>query len=470
MPIDINVILNETRGKNFELFEKHINPVFVKVLRIIGFNRSWVRGEGSYLWDESGTRYLDFLSNWGVFNVGRRHPAIRKALQQVLDSDFPGWVGFDAPPLAAVLARELTKRMPGNLDMVYFCNSGTEAVEAAIKFARASTGRPCSVHLTKSFHGLTTGALSLNGEQSFRRGFEPLLPGNSEVAPSDLEGLEARLAKGDVASFIFEPIQGKGVNILSDEYLLSAQNLCRKYKTLMICDEIQSGMGRSGRFLACQWIEGLHPDIICLSKALSGGYVPLGATITRRAIYDSVYDSMDRAIVHACTFGMGNLAMAAGLSALTVLDDENLLARANETGARFRQGIEAMVPRFEFLKGVRQRGLMIGIEFGKPDSISLKAAWAMVNKIDENLFSQAIVIPLLDDHHILTQVAGHAVPIVKILPPLNIEDTDVDWFLDALEDVMVKLHKFPGPTWEVLMKLGSHALTAKQREKRSAVT
>jgi len=469
MPLDINTILAETRGKNFDLFEKYVNPVFVKVLRIIGFNRSWVRGEGAYLWDENGTRYLDFLANWGVFNFGRGHPIVRGALQQVLDSDFPGWVGFDAPPLAAVLARELTKRMPGDLDTVFFCNSGTEAIEAAIKFARAATGRPCTIHLTKSFHGLTTGALSLNGETSFRRGFEPLLP-SSAVVQGDLKGLEARLALGDVASFVFEPIQGKGVNILSDEYLLAAQDLCRKYNTLMICDEIQSGMGRSGRFLACQWIEGLQPDVICLSKALSGGYVPLGATITRRAIYDCVYDSMDRAIVHAATFGMGNLAMAAGLAALTVLDDENLAARANELGSRFRHGIEAMVPRFEFLKGVRQRGLMIGIEFGKPDSMSLKAAWTMVNKIDENLFAQAVVIPLLDDHHILTQVAGHAIPIVKILPPLNIEDTDVDWFLGALEDVMVKLHKFPGPVWEVLLKIGNHALTAKQREGRSAAT
>lgn len=466
MPLDINAILAETRGKNFELFEEYVNPVFVKVLRIIGFNRSWIRGEGAYLWDESGTRYLDFLANWGVFTVGRRHPAIRAALQQVLDSDFPGWVGFDAPPLAAVLARELTTRVPGNLDTVYFSNSGAEAIEAAIKFARGATGRPRTIHLSKAFHGLTMGALSLNGEASFRRGFEPLLPENSLVVPDDLEALEARLALGDVASFVFEPIQGKGVNILNDKYLLAAQDLCRKYKTLMICDEIQSGMGRSGRFLACQWIEGLQPDIICLAKALSGGYVPLGATITHRAIYERVYDSMDRAIVHASTYGMGNLAMAAGLATLNVLDDENLFARANELGARFRKGIEAMVPRFEFLKGVHQRGLMIGIEFGKPDSMSLKAAWAMVNKIDENLFAQAIVIPLLDDHHILTQVAGHGVPIIKILPPLNIEDADVEWFLKALEDVLVKLHKFPGPAWEVLMKIGSHALTAKQRERR----
>ena len=267
-----------------------------------------------------------------------------------------------------------------------------------------------------------------------------------------------------------EPIQGKGVNIASNEYLLGAQDLCRKYGTLMICDEVQSGMGRTGRFLASQWIEDLRPDIICLSKALSGGYIPVGATITRRAIYDSVYDTMHRAIVHASTFGMGNMAMAAGLASLAVLDDENLTERATELGARFRNGIEAMVPRFEFLKGVRQRGLMIAIEFGQPESMSLRAAWAMVNKMDENLFAQAIVLPLLDDHHILTQVAGHAMPIIKILPPLNISETDVDWFLGALEDVMVKLHKFPGPAWEVLKKLGSHALTAKRREGRVAAT
>jgi ornithine--oxo-acid transaminase len=273
-----------------------------------------------------------------------------------------------------------------------------------------------------------------------------------------------------VAAFVFVPILGKGVNIASCEYLLDAQALCRKYGTLMVCDEVQSGMGRTGRFLASQWIEGLEPDVICLSKALSGGYIPVGATITRRAVYDSVYDGMHRAIVHASTFGMGNMAMVAALASLKVLDEENLTERAIELGARFRNGIEAMVPRFEFLKGVRQRGLMIAVEFGQPESMSLRAAWAMVNKMDENLFAQAIVLPLLDDHHILTQVAGHAMPIIKILPPLNISEADVDWFLEALEDVMIKLHKFPGPAWEVLKKLGNHALTAKRREGRAAVS
>ena len=149
--------------------------------------------------------------------------------------------------------------------------------------------------------------------------------------------LEARLVKGDVAAFVFEPIQGKGVNIASDEYLLGAQELCRKYGTLMVCDEVQSGMGRTGRFLASQWMEDLQPDVICLSKALSGGYIPVGATITRRAVYDSVYDGMHRAIVHASTFGMGNMAMVAALASLKVLDEENLIERAARTRRAFSQ-------------------------------------------------------------------------------------------------------------------------------------
>ena len=177
-----------------------------------GFNRTWVRGEGAYLWDEAGTQYLDFLTNWGVFNFGRRHPTIRGALQQVLDSEFPGWIGFDAPPLAATLAQELVKRMPPGLDTVYFSNSGTEAIEAAIKFARAFTGRPSTAHLSKAFHGLTMGSLSLNGEASFRRGFEPMLPGSSEVKLGDLEGLEARLSKRDVAAFVLSDSGGASIS------------------------------------------------------------------------------------------------------------------------------------------------------------------------------------------------------------------------------------------------------------------
>jgi ornithine--oxo-acid transaminase len=468
MSFDLDALLGEARGRNFDLYEEHVNPVFAKVLRTIGFNRSWVRGENAHLWDEEGRKYLDLLSNWGVFNFGRKHPTIRDAMRQVIDSDFPGWIGFDAPPLGALLARELKARMPNELDHVYFGNSGTEAVEAAIKFARAATRRPGIVHLKKAFHGLTTGALALNGEENFRRGFGPLLPGASaEVLLGDLEGLERELSRRDVAAFVLEPIQGKGVNIATDDYLLGAQELCRKYGTLLVADEVQSGMGRTGRFLASSWVEGFDPDMVCLSKALSGGYVPVGATLMRKSVYEATYDDMNRAIVHACTFGMGNLAMAAGLAALQVLDDEKLEERARDLGARFSVELEAMRPRFEFLGEVRQRGLMIGIEFKRPDSLGLRAGWSMVHKMDRNLFAQAIVIPLLDDHGILTQVAGHNMDVVKLLPPLTISDDDVDWFIRSFEDVMEKLHRFPGPAWEVLKKLGKHALKGKSRERAS---
>ena len=358
-----------------------------------------------------------------------------------------------------------SKRMPGDLEITYFCNSGTEAIEAAIKFARKATGRHRTIHLNKAFHGLTNGSLSLNGDASFREGFEPFLPEATAVPINDLEALERAFAGADVAAFVVEPIQGKGVNICTEDYLLGAQALCRKHGALLVCDEIQTGMGRTGRFLASEWITGLDPDIVCLSKALSGGYVPVGATITRRWIYDKVFPSMDRALSHACTFGMGNLAMAAGLASLQVLDDYDLLTRAEQLGRRFKDGLEAMKPRFEFMSEIRQRGLMIGIEFDRPKSLGLRTAWKMIKKMDQNLFPQAIVIPLFDDHRILTQVAGHNIDVVKLLPPLTIDESDVDWFLRSFEEVMVALHRFPGPVWEVLKKLGKHALTSKSREK-----
>ena len=464
MPIDIGKILAEGERDRFELFKQRVSPQWARVLRTIGFDKNWVRGEGAYLWDDKGDKYLDFMSGWGVFNFGRKHPDIVRAVDQVLHSELPGWIAFDTPALAAVLADELCRRMPNDLERVYFCNSGTEAVEAAIKFSRKATGKHHIIHLRKSFHGLTTGSLSLNGDESFRQGFEPFLPTSLEAPANDLEALEALFETHDVAAFIAEPILGKGVVILEDDYLWGARELCRKHGALLVMDEVQTGMGRSVKFLASAWVEGLDPDVVLLSKALSGGLVPVGALITRKEIHDAVYPSMEKALTHACTFGMGNLAMAAGLASLQVLDAENLIARANDLGAQFKAGLEAQRERFEFISEIRQRGLMIGIAFDKPRSMGLRTAWAMIHKMDENLFPQAVVIPLFDDGKVLTQVAGHAIDVVKLLPPLTISDEDVQWFLKSFEDVMVSLHKFPGPVWEVLKKLGKHAVKGRGRK------
>jgi len=461
--LDLNIprAFEETRPRAHELYREHVGPMWAKMLRTIGFDRGWVRGKGPYLWDEDGVRYLDFMSGWGVFNFGRAHPTISRALTEVLDADLPNWAAFDTPPLAALLAEELTRRLPAGLDRVYFCNSGTEATEAAIKFARVATGKHGMVYLKRAFHGLTTGALALNGDRAFREGFEPSLPTGVEVEVDDYAGLERAFAAGDIALFIFEPIQGKGVYIPEDHFLRNAEELCRRHGALFVCDEVQTGLGRTGKPFGFEWVEGLQPDIVLISKALSGGYVPVGAMVTRTDVHEAMYTSMDQGVRHACTFGMGDLAMAAGLASLRVLDEEDLAANATRIGGMIRERLEAMMPRFEFMAAVRQRGLMIGIEFGEPKTLGLRGAWATTHRISPDLFPQAIVIPLLDDHHILTQVAGHHMDVVKLLPPLNITEADAEWFLDGFEKTMEALHRFPGPVWELVKKLGKHAVAAR---------
>jgi len=347
--------------------------------------------------------------------------------------------------------------------MVFFTNSGAEGVETAIKYARCATRRPAIVYCEKAFHGLTYGSLSLNGDESFRAGFEPFLPDCRKIPFNDLEALERELRRGDVAAFVVEPIQGKGVNLPSPGYLREAASLCHKHGALFVDDEVQSGMGRTGRFLAIEHEGDVDPDIVVLSKTLSAGFVPVGAVLCKKWIHESVFSSMNRSVVHSSTFSQGSFAMVAGLAALDVLDRHQLIPRAAQMGQLLLEGLRALVPRFEFLKEVRGRGLMVGIEFGAPRSLGLKAAWALTHKLDKSLFPQAALIPLLDQHHIITQVAGHHIDVIKLIPPLVISAEDVQWFLTAFEDVLVQMHKFPGPAWDVVSDIGKMALTSRAR-------
>jgi ornithine--oxo-acid transaminase len=461
--LDINQLLEDHAGENYELHQRHINPAHVRTLHTIGFDRCYVRAEGPHLWDIEGTKYLDMLSGYGVFGLGRNHPEIRRVLIDFLNADYPSMVKMDAPLLAGLLAQELKKRMPNQLDMVFFTNSGTEGVETAIKYARCATRKSAIIYCKKAFHGLTYGSLSLNGDESFREGFEPFLPDCRAIPFNDLDALERELRRGDVAAFIVEPVQGKGVNIPSPGYLMEAAALCRKHGALFIDDEVQSGMGRTGRFLAIEHDGDVDPDIVVLSKSLSGGYVPVGAVLCKKWIHEKVFSSMQRSVVHSGTFGQGSFAMAAGLAALDVLDRYNLIEMAAHWGDRIGESLRAMIPRFEFLKEVRWRGCMIGIEFGPPRSLSLKAAWTVMHTLDKSLFPQAAIIPLMDRHHIITQVAGHHIDVIKLLPPLVIGETDAQWFLSAFEDVLVGMHQFPGPAWEVLTDIGRMAMTARAR-------
>jgi ornithine--oxo-acid transaminase len=305
--------------------------------------------------------------------IGRNHPALREALKSVLDSDLPNLVQMDVSTLAGILAERLLAHVP-YLDKAIFVNSGSEAVEAAIKFARAATRRQGIVYCDHAFHGLSYGALSLNGDDIFRNGFGPLLPDCVRIPFNDLVALEKALHSRTIAAFIVEPIQGKGVNVPADDYLKNAADLCRRYGTLFVADEVQTGLGRTGRFLAIEhW--NVEPDMVLLAKTLSGGHVPVGAVLARKRIFDKVFDRMERAVAHGSTFGNNDLAMAAGIATLNVLKSEGLIENAARTGKHLLSVLGAMIPHYEFLREVRGRGLMIGIEFGPPRSLKLNASW-----------------------------------------------------------------------------------------------
>ncbi|HWO99443.1 MAG TPA: aspartate aminotransferase family protein [Methylococcus sp.] len=453
-------LLVERRGDNFDLHEKYLNAQMVRVLKTIGYDRVYVRAQGPYLYDDRDREYLDLLSGFGVFAMGRNHPKIVAALRDVLEAQLPDLVQMDVSLLSGLLSERLLKRCPEGLTRMFYCNSGAEAVEAAIKFARYTTKREKILYCEHGFHGLTMGALSLNGERVFREGFEPLLPQCVAIPFNDLPALEKALHGRDVAAFIVEPIQGKGVNLPDGAYLVEAARLCRAHGTLFVADEIQTGIGRTGKFWAVEhW--GVQPDMILMAKALSGGFIPVGAVAMKKHIMESVFNRMDRAVVHGSTFSKNNMAMAAGIATLDVIEEESLLDNAARRGEQILSGLRALIDRYELLQDVRGKGLMIALEFGAPKSFALKTAWNLLETASKGLFSQMITIPLFKNHRILSQVAGHGMNVVKFLPPLVIQDKDVDWILRALDTVIADCHKVPGAIWDLGKNLTSHALKSK---------
>ena len=454
--LDVSEMFVERQAQRSSLHARYLNEQLVRVLKTIGYDVGFQKGQGQYLFDREGARYLDLLSGFGVFAIGRNHPALRQALKSVLDADLPNLVQLDVSTLAGILAERLLEYVP-YLDKVFFSNSGAETVEAAIKFARGATGRPGIVSCSHSFHGLSYGALSLMDDANFRSGFEPLLPGCTQIPFNDLAALEQALSSRQVAAFIVEPIQGKGVNMPSDEFLPGAAALCRKYGTLFIADEIQTGIGRTGKFLAIEhW--NVEPDMVLLAKALSGGHVPVGALLTRKSIFDKIFNQMDRAVVHGSTFSKNDLAMAAGIATLEVIKAEKLVEQAAKRGAELRLALTRMVPGYELMKEVRGKGLMIGIEFGPPKSLRLRASWNVLETANKGLFCQLITVPLFKDHKILTQVAGHGSHTIKLLPPLVITEDDCGWIEKAFDTVIAGSHKVPGAIWSLGKTLVDNAV------------
>ncbi|MFI9275998.1 aspartate aminotransferase family protein [Kitasatospora sp. NPDC052896] len=444
--LDLSALLAERGAERYELHSRHLNPQLPRMLHTIGFDRTYQRAQGAYFYDDEGNEYLDMLAGFGIFALGRHHPVVRDALRQVMELDLPDLTRFDCPPLPGLLAEQLLAETPG-LDRVFFGNSGTEAVETALKFARYATGRGRVLYCEHAFHGLTTGSLSVNGESGFRKGFDPLLP-DTAIPLGDLAALARELRRGDVAALIVEPIQGKGVHAAPPGWLRAAQELLHEHKALLICDEVQTGIGRTGAFFAYQDEEGVQPDLVCAAKALSGGYVPIGATLGKGWIFEKVYSSMDRVLVHSASFGSNAQAMAAGLATLHVMRDERVVENARRVGDLFRSRLAALTEKYELLADVRGRGLMIGIEFGRPRSLKLRTGWTALQAARKGLFAQMVVVPLLQKHRILTQVSGDHLEVIKLIPPLIITEREVDRFVDAFSEVMDDAHRGSGLMWD----------------------
>jgi ornithine--oxo-acid transaminase len=457
MSLDLESLMEARRGQNFKLHQEFLNPQLAKVLKTLGFDRFYERGEGCYLIDREGDRYLDFLSGFGVYALGRSHPAVKKALHDAIDLDLPNLVQLDCALLPGLLAEALVGTLHQGIGRCFFSNSGAEAIECAVKFSKYATGRPRLLYAEHAFHGLTNGALSLNGGREFREGFGPLLPGCDFVGFGDLASLERELRRGDVAAFVVEIIQGKGVYLATEEYWAAAERLCRQYGTLFVVDEVQTGLGRTGKMWAHEHY-GLRPDIVTVSKALSGGYIPVGATLCSPEIFDRVYSKMERAVAHSTTFGRNQLAMVAGLATLQAIEDENIVDHARQMGEAFDAALAPLVEKYEMFHEVRGKGLMIGLVFGEPSSLRLKSRWKMLEGARKGLFSQLIVGPLFNRHRILTQVAADGVNIVKLLPPLICGEAEVDLFVAALDDVLADAHRNSSLVFEFGKTLAKSAL------------
>jgi ornithine--oxo-acid transaminase len=426
-------LLGERAGEGMALYGRYSNPRFVEILKIIGFDREWARAEGAYLYDRDGTKFLDWLGGFGMFNVGRNNPTVRAALAELLELQTPSLPQLGLSDLPGLLAEALVAVAPARTDRVLFVNTGTEAVEAALKLGRAAARRSRVVAVENGFHGLTLGSLSVNGSSAARARFGPLLPDVSFVPFNDLAALDEELAREDVAVFITEPVQGQGVILPEPGYLAGAQELCRRYGTLFCVDEVQTGFGRTGRMFACEhW--GLEPDMVTVAKALSGGYVPVGALLLSRSVHEAVFDTLEHATSHGSTFAPNDMAMAAGLATLHELAARDLVAQSARMGEYLLDRTGPLVERFDVVKDVRGLGLMWAVEFGEPTGGS--RTWRLIEGRQPGLFSQFVIGPLFREHHILSQVAGHELNVLKGLPPLVIGEEDVDWLADALDDVL----------------------------------
>ncbi len=401
----------------YEKYTKYINPNLAKLMGFAGFGVE-MRAEGCYIYDHEGRQFLDCLGGYGTFTFGHRNPIVIEAVKAQLDQIALSGKAFFTKQQAD-LAEKLAEITPGNLQFSFFCNSGAEAVEAALKLAKGATGRSKIVSTNGSYHGKTLGALATTGREKYRKKFLPLMPGVEFVNYGDIEAL-VNAVDDQTACVILEPVQGEGgIIVPPDGYLRAAREACDKYGALLILDEVQSGLGRTGYAFACNH-EGVTPDIMTLAKAIGGGVMPLGVTVYTSEIYEKVYG--DNPMIHTSTFGGNPLACAAGLAALSQLTPE-LIENSQKMGERMLNGFKEIQSRYPAILGdVRGRGLMIGIEFTEDEVGEVAVATLMKEGV--------CVAYALNNPRVL-----------RWEPPLIINAEQVDHAIAALNTAMLEVEQ-----------------------------
>ncbi|MBC7105527.1 MAG: aspartate aminotransferase family protein [Firmicutes bacterium] len=439
--LTLDQALELSRSQIRELYRAYINPGLVTMLELLDFDRRFVAARGAEVRDAAGNTYLDFLGAYGALNLGHNHPAVLEAVRRV--EERPNLLQASLNPVAAALAHNLAQLAPGDLRRSFFCNSGAEAVEGALKLARAATGRSQIVYCGNSFHGKTFGALSVTGREKYRRPFEPLLPDCVEIPFGDDGALENVLKQGRAAAFIVEPIQGEGgVIVPPDGYLSRARELCTRYGALLIADEIQTGLGRTGYLWACDH-EGVVPDVLCVAKSLGGGAAAIGAYVTTEAIWKRAYGGLERALLHTSTFGGNTRAAAAALAALEVTVKEDLAGRARELGGYLLGKLRELQEKAPLLAHVRGRGLLVGLEFAQsPGGFVGRLSGGILEKVAGDYLGSLVAGELLNRHRIITAYTLNNPNVIRLEPPLTVTREQIDACVDGLAEVLGRHRSF----------------------------
>jgi putrescine aminotransferase len=416
-------------------YARHVNPAFVKLLGVFGYGRLFVRARDVWVWDHQGRQYLDFLAGFGSANVGHNHPRLVERLRSFLAEEALNLCHVGPSAHAADLAEALA-RLADPLTVCLFAGSGAEAVEAGLKLARAATGRPGLLYCAGGFHGTNLGTLSVMGSERMRRPFEPLLPGCERVPFGDCDALRKSLATRRFAAFLVEPIQAEaGVVMPPPGYLADAQELCRRYGTLLVLDEVQTGLARTGTTFAYQ-AEGFVPDVLVLAKSLGGSLAPISAALVRPEIHARAYGTMDRFDLHSSTFAGNALSCAAALETLHIIEDDDLAANSTARGGQLMTALRERLAGHPLVREVRGRGLLVGVELGPTDAGFLnRLSPALVEVIARKVFGQWVALRLLE-RGIICQPASQQWNVLKLEPPLTVRDEQVRQMVETLGDVL----------------------------------